>query len=129
MPLDSFIADLAVLRQRHRGDEPGLVEAVRLRLAELVVEADVLPASAREGSPDRYTQHILHVPPDRSCSIVALVWYPGQQTAIHDHVSWCVVGVYEGEESQTPYHLARTPAGPAWSSVATRPRSEAAAPR
>jgi len=53
VPLDSFIADLAVLRERHRGHEPGLVEAVRLRLAELVVEADVLPASAREGSPDR----------------------------------------------------------------------------
>ena len=106
VPLDRFIDDLAVLRERHRGDEPGLVEAVRLRLAELVVETDVLPASAREGSPDRYTQHILHVSPDRSCSVVALVWYPGQQTAIHDHVSWCVVGVYEGTESQTLYHLA-----------------------
>ena len=106
VPLDRFIDDLAVLHERHRGDEPGLVEAVRLRLAELVVEADVLPASAREGSPDRYTQHILHVSPDRSYSVVALVWYPGQQTAIHDHVSWCVVGVYEGEESQTLYRLA-----------------------
>jgi predicted metal-dependent enzyme (double-stranded beta helix superfamily) len=59
VPLESFIADLAVLHERHRGDEPGLVEAVRLRLAELVAEPDVLPASAREGSPDRYTQHIL----------------------------------------------------------------------
>ena len=106
MPLDSFISDLALLHERHRDDEPSLVEAVRSRLAELVVEADVLPASAREGSPDRYTQHILHVSPDRSHSVVALVWYPGQQTAIHDHVSWCVVGVYEGTESQTLYHLA-----------------------
>jgi hypothetical protein len=32
-----------------------LVEATRLRLAQLVGEPDVLPASAYEGSPDRYT--------------------------------------------------------------------------
>ena len=38
--------------------------------------------------------------------MVALVWYAGQRTPIHDHVSWCVVGVYEGQESQTLYRLA-----------------------
>ena len=104
--LDGFIRDVAVLHARCRDDRPGLVEAVRVRLAQLLEDRDVLPAAARLGSPDRYTQHVLHVAPDRSHSIVALVWYPGQQTAIHDHVSWCVVGVYEGEETQTLYHLA-----------------------
>lgn len=104
--LDVFIRDLADLHEHHRDDRPGLVEGVRLRLERLVAEPDVLPAASRVGSPDRYTQHILHIAPDRSHSIVALVWHPGQQTAIHDHVSWCVVGVYEGEESQTLYHLA-----------------------
>ncbi len=44
--------------------------------------------------------------------MVALVWYPGQFTPIHDHVSWCVVGVYEGTESQTLYHLAGDADGP-----------------
>jgi predicted metal-dependent enzyme (double-stranded beta helix superfamily) len=104
--LDAFIRDLAVLHERCRDDKAGLVEATRLRLAQLVAQPDVLPPSAREGSPDHYTQHLLHVSPDRSHSVVALVWYPGQHTPIHDHVSWCVVGVYEGEESQTLYHLA-----------------------
>jgi predicted metal-dependent enzyme (double-stranded beta helix superfamily) len=110
--LDAFIRDLAVLHERCRNDEAGLVELTRLRLAELLNERDVVPASAREGSPDHYTQHILHVAPDRSHSVVALVWYPGQVTPIHDHVSWCVVGVYEGEESQTLYHLAEDADGP-----------------
>lgn len=104
--LDAFIRDLAILHERCRDDEAGLVETTRLRLAELVAQPDVLPDAAQEGSPDRYTQHILHVSPDRTHSVVALVWYPGQCTPIHDHVSWCVVGVYEGEESQTLYHLA-----------------------
>jgi predicted metal-dependent enzyme (double-stranded beta helix superfamily) len=105
-PLDAFIGDLASLHERFEGDVDRLVEATRGRLAQLVREPDILPAHARAGSPDRYTQHILHVAPDRSHSVVALVWYPGQRTPIHDHVSWCVVGVHEGTESQTLYRLA-----------------------
>jgi predicted metal-dependent enzyme (double-stranded beta helix superfamily) len=104
--LQTFFRDLALLHERCRGDEAGLVESTRLRLAQLVARPDVLPAWAREGSSDHYTQHVLHVSADRSHSVVALVWDPGQHTPIHDHVSWCVVGVYEGEESQTLYHLA-----------------------
>ena len=52
-----------------------------------------------------YCRHHLHVEPDGSFSIVALVWLPGQETKIHDHVSWCVVGVYRGEEDETTYQL------------------------
>lgn len=50
-----------------------------------------------------YCQHILHVEPDGSFSVVALVWLPGQFTPVHDHVSWCVVGVHKGEEHETVY--------------------------
>ena len=53
-----------------------------------------------------YCRHILHVEPDSSFSIVSLVWLPGQETAIHDHVSWCVVGVHRGQEGETTYRLA-----------------------
>jgi 3-mercaptopropionate dioxygenase len=54
---------------------------------------------------DTYRQHLLHVSEDRRLSVVALVWLPGQRTPIHDHVSWCVVGVYRGVESETHYRL------------------------
>jgi predicted metal-dependent enzyme (double-stranded beta helix superfamily) len=60
----------------------------------------------REGSPDGYTQHVLHVEPGGAFSVVALVWLPGQRTPVHDHVSWCAVGVYEGQETETLYRLA-----------------------
>ena len=106
MPLDAFIRDLAAVHERFGGDVDRLVQTTRGQLADLLREPDVLPPNACLGSPDHYTQHILHVAPDRSHSVVALVWYPGQLTPIHDHVSWCVVGVYEGTESQTLYHLA-----------------------
>ncbi len=64
--------------------------------------------TAEQLEPDeiKYRQHILHVEPDGSFSIVALVWLPGQATPIHDHVSWCVVGVHRGEEHETVYEMA-----------------------
>src|SRR3982074_3511786 len=108
---DAFIADLATLHEHFGPDVDRLVEATRSRLGQLVREPDILPPAARAGSRQHYTQHILHVAPDRSHSVVALVWYPGQLTPIHDHVSWCVVGVYEGTESQTLYHLAEDAGG------------------
>src|SRR3954469_17877539 len=48
---------------------------------------DVLTAEQRLGSPDDYTAHNLHIEPDGSFSIVALVWRPGLITRIHDHVT------------------------------------------
>lgn len=65
-----------------------------------VGQKTLLNPENRVGDPNRYKQHILHVEPDSSFSIVSLVWLPGQETPIHDHVSWCVVGVHEGEESE-----------------------------
>ena len=61
---------------------------------------DVLTAVQRLGSPDDYCAHNLHVEPDGSFSIVALVWRPGQITRIHDHVTWCVFGVIQGVEHE-----------------------------
>jgi predicted metal-dependent enzyme (double-stranded beta helix superfamily) len=61
---------------------------------------DVLTAEQRLGSPDDYRAHNLYVEPDGSFSIVALVWRPGQFTRIHDHVTWCVLGVIQGVEHE-----------------------------
>ena len=61
---------------------------------------DVLTDEQRAGSPDEYVGHTLHVEPDGSFSIVALVWRPGQLTRIHDHVTWCVFGVIQGVEHE-----------------------------
>jgi predicted metal-dependent enzyme (double-stranded beta helix superfamily) len=63
-------------------------------------DPDVLTAEQRLGSPDDYTGLTLHVEPDGSFSIVALVWRPGQITRIHDHVTWCALGVIQGVEHE-----------------------------
>jgi 3-mercaptopropionate dioxygenase len=61
---------------------------------------EVLTAEQRLGSPDDYCAYPLHAEPDGSFSIVGLVWRPGQMTRIHDHVTWCVLGVIQGVEHE-----------------------------
>src|SRR5215471_18797623 len=56
----------------------------------------LLTARQRLGVPVRHRTHTLHVEPDGSFSIVALVWRPGQATRIHDHITWCAFGVIHG---------------------------------
>jgi predicted metal-dependent enzyme (double-stranded beta helix superfamily) len=93
--------------------------ASRSETAELVAEqlrrhlpsADVLTAEQRLGSPDAYRSHVLHVEPDGSFSIVALVWRPGQITRIHDHRTWCVFGVIQGVEHEELFDADLNPIG------------------
>jgi 3-mercaptopropionate dioxygenase len=94
-PLTSFASDVDRLV-----DDP---RAIGVCLKALLAHDDWLAPEHREPDPDRYRQHLLHVSPCRRLSIVALVWLPGQRTPIHDHVSWCIVGVYEGREREIRY--------------------------
>lgn len=100
-----------------RGLAPDLTAyLVGERLAPHLGTPDLLTPEQREGDPDRYRQHVLHAEPDGSFSVVALVWLPGQETAIHDHVSWCVAGVHEGRRasSATGWPPRRERLAPGW---------------
>ena len=61
---------------------------------------DILTPEQRLGTPDRAASHTLHVEPDGTFSITAVVWRPGQVTRIHDHTTWCVFGVIQGVEHE-----------------------------
>ena len=81
----------------------GWSETAHLAAGELrrhLLDPDVLTAEQRLGSPDGHRAHNLHIEPDGSFSIVALVWRPGQVTRIHDHVTWCTFGVIQGVEHE-----------------------------
>lgn len=80
-------------------------EQVAEALQPFLLAPDLLTEQQRAGDPSRYLQHVLHVEPDGSFSIVALVWLPGQETAVHDHVAWCVTGVYQGSESEQRFEV------------------------
>ena len=68
--------------------------------------AGLLPAHLLRGDPARYQSHLLHAEPDGSFSIAVMVWRPGQETVIHDHVAWCVTAVLQGREYEEIFALA-----------------------
>ena len=83
-----------------RADWDETAQLVTAQLRRHLPTPDVLTPEQRLGSAEDYCAHNLHVEPDGSFSIVALVWRPGQITRVHDHVSWCVLGVIQGVEHE-----------------------------
>jgi predicted metal-dependent enzyme (double-stranded beta helix superfamily) len=67
--------------------------------------AAILPPPLLGGDEAGYQSHLLHAEPDGSFSISAMVWLPGQQTPVHDHVAWCVTGVLQGHEHEEIFAL------------------------
>jgi predicted metal-dependent enzyme (double-stranded beta helix superfamily) len=120
-PITAEISGLAVaVGAIVRRDAPAIDTAreVATVLGPVLWRPDLLTEEQRAGTPETYCQHLLYADPVDAFSIVALVWRPGQGTCIHDHISWCVVGVYEGAEESTLYRLVEPPAAPAHLTVA-----------
>src|SRR5512142_124136 len=67
--------------------------------------AAILPAPLRCGDPSGYQSHLLYAEPDGTFSVSAMVWLPGQQTPVHDHVAWCVTAVLQGREHEEIFAL------------------------
>jgi 3-mercaptopropionate dioxygenase len=84
---------------------PPVPDAVAAALQPFLGRDGVLTPEQEAGDPARYRTHLLHVPDDGAYSLVAAVWRPGQGTPIHDHVTWCVVGVHRGREHEVRYRM------------------------
>jgi predicted metal-dependent enzyme (double-stranded beta helix superfamily) len=103
---DSPTAQLAALVDGVRtavaahADWPSTAQLVADQVRRHLPGPEVLTDEQRLGSADGYRSHTLHVEPDGSFSVLALVWRPGQMTRIHDHVTWCVFGVIQGVEHE-----------------------------
>lgn len=104
-PLTDLVTRIRAVVARGLPDGQTAVEVANYLRPTLTI-AGLLSEEQRQGSEEGYTQHVLHVEPGGAFSVVALVWLPGQATPIHDHVSWCAVGVYEGQETETLYRIA-----------------------
>jgi predicted metal-dependent enzyme (double-stranded beta helix superfamily) len=100
-PADLLTA-IRAATSRHE-DWQRTAELVATQLRRNLPAPDVLTVPEREGESDDYRCHVLHVEPDGSFSVTAMVWRPGQVTPIHDHVTWCVFGVLQGIEYEELY--------------------------
>jgi 3-mercaptopropionate dioxygenase len=69
-------------------------------LEKLVSSPGSVPTEAFTPRKDRFAMNLLEMPEDEAYSIIGGVWHPGQTTPIHDHLTWALIGVYEGEERE-----------------------------
>ena len=74
-------------------------------LREHLPPPEPLPGDQLAGERGTYRSHRLHVEPDGSFSMVAIIWQPGALTRIRDHVTWCVFGILVGVEYEDLYTL------------------------
>lgn len=68
-------------------------------------QTHVLAAVSLEARAGHDRSQLLHVEPDGSFSVVALLSRPGQATSIHDHTTWCVVALITGTEYEERFRL------------------------
>ncbi|MNM79061.1 Cysteine dioxygenase type I [compost metagenome] len=128
--LRHFIGALSDLLDR-APDEATLLDQGQGLLGSLVAHDDWLPDALAQPDPHRYQQYLLHCDSRQRFSIVSFVWGPGQQTPIHDHRVWGLIGMLRGAEYSQGF--ARTEQGtllPAGAPVRIDPgHVEAVSPR
>ena len=101
--IDRYLADISAILDR----ETSLKEQVAQIAAakkKLVSNAAALSPALRRMHPSApYTRNLVYQDPRNRFTVIAIIWGPFQDTAIHDHINWCVVGVLEGSAHVTNY--------------------------
>lgn len=101
-PLRRFVGDFTGLLATARSEEDLLGRGAEL-LGLLVSEDGWLPREFACPDPTRYQQYLLHCDGQERFSVVSFVWSPGQQTPVHNHTVWGLVGILRGTEVSQPY--------------------------
>lgn len=99
-----FIRSMADLVEREQ-DEATLLNQGSELLSELISHDDWLPEAYAQPSPVRYRQYLLYADVRQKFSVVSFVWGPGQETPIHNHTVWGLIGQLRGKEVTQPFVL------------------------
>ena len=103
--LKEFIADLEAAA-REETDQAAIVGRVKPCLEELLKRPDFLTEDQKQldpANPGQNARTVLYKAPDEALSVLAVVYPEGRPTPVHDHLTWGMVGVYEGRERETKY--------------------------
>jgi len=103
--LQEFIQDVDRVIKGYSSESEILLH-LKPVLERLVSSPASIPAKAFTPRKDRFAMNLLQMPEDEAYSIIGGVWYPGQTTPIHDHLTWALIGVYEGEEREALFRRA-----------------------
>jgi predicted metal-dependent enzyme (double-stranded beta helix superfamily) len=96
-PLREFVQAMTRLVER-TDDEAALLAGARPLLARLIADGAWLPEECARPDPQFYRQYLLHCDPLERFCVVSFVWGPGQETPVHDHTVWGLVGMMRGAE-------------------------------
>ena len=97
--LQEFIKDVETVVRGYPSESEVLLHLTPA-LEKLVSSPGSVPQKAFTPRKDRFAMNLLQMPQDEAYSIIGGVWHPGQTTPIHDHLTWALIGVYEGEERE-----------------------------
>jgi 3-mercaptopropionate dioxygenase len=84
---------------RNHANESEVLRRIK-PLLEKLIRSESVPPEAFTPRKDRFAMNLIHMPKDEMFSIIGGVWHPGQTTPIHDHLTWALIGVYDGEERE-----------------------------
>jgi predicted metal-dependent enzyme (double-stranded beta helix superfamily) len=104
-PLKQFVDAVTALLATD-SDESGFLPKIGESMRALVANDNWLDPVYTQPHPQFYQQYLLFVDPDERFSVVSFVWGPGQQTPIHDHTVWGVIGMLRGAEMCQSYAIA-----------------------
>ena len=88
---------------RSSANESDSLRRLKPLMEKVITSPDAIPSAAFAPRKDRFANNLLYTPEDRAFSVTGGNWAPGQTTPIHDHLTWAVVGVVEGEERESIY--------------------------
>lgn len=99
--VDEFISDLQTIV--HEETEPAqIIARAEPRLRELLKNPNFLTEEQKQVAADgKSTGTYLHQAPN--LSVRAVVFPEGKPTPVHDHLTWGMVGVYEGAEREEKF--------------------------
>lgn len=101
-PLRTFIDDVGLVVSG-TDDEHEITALVAERLSALLAGGYRLAPEVTRSSSARHVTYPLHLAPDGSWSMAAVVWDVGQRTNVHSHETWGVAGIYAGIEREIRY--------------------------
>lgn len=127
--LRDFVAQLAALLDQ-QPDEATLLARGSELLRPLLLNDDWLDEAFTQPHPQHYQQYLLHADAQQRFSVVSFVWGPGQQTPVHDHRVWGLIGMLRGAEVSQGFKQASDGLAPDGAPVRLDPgHIEAVSPR
>ncbi|HYC79321.1 MAG TPA: cysteine dioxygenase family protein [Planctomycetota bacterium] len=91
-----YVADVAAIMDRNLPLEEAVKEIANAKRRFVNGGAPLPPELLKQHPIAPYTRNLVHRDPKDRFTVIALVWGAFQDTAVHDHFNWCVVGVVSG---------------------------------